>query len=230
MDLGIAAKTALVLGGTRGLGLACARSLGEAGVRLIINGRDTAQGERAARALQASFVGGDIGEPEQRAALIEAVHALGVPDIVVTNAGGPPAAPFEETRPEQWRASYETSVLGPLEVVRAFLPAMRRRGFGRIINITSFVVKELYPNMALSNSLRVGLTGAMGALAREVAADGVTVNGILPGLMDTGALQRVVHDQSTRFGRDEAAVKAKATSPFLWRRIFKRFRPLTNAG
>jgi len=209
MDLGIAGRTALVLGGTRGLGLACARALAEAGVRVLLNGRDAAHGEATARGLsaQAQFVPGDIGDEHQRARLIEAVSRIGMPSIVVTNAGGPPAAPFEETQLAAWRASHETNVIGPLEVVRAFLPAMRAARFGRILNITSFVVKELYPNMALSNSLRVGLTGAMGSLAREVAPHGITVNGLLPGLMDTGALQRVIADRQRRTGQDESAVR-----------------------
>jgi 3-oxoacyl-[acyl-carrier protein] reductase len=208
MDLQLSGKTALVLGGTRGLGWACAQALSEAGVKLVLNGRDEAHGQAQAASLpQASFVAGDIGSETARAALMAALSQSGMPDIVVTNAGGPPAAPFEETNVAQWRAAYETSVLGPLEIVRQCLPAMRAAGFGRVINITSFVVKELYPNMALSNSLRIGLTGAMGSLAREVAASGITVNGLLPGLMDTGALQRVIRDRAARLSLSEDEVR-----------------------
>ena len=208
MDLGIQGRCALVLGGTRGLGWSCAQALAEAGVKVIINGRDVAYGQaRAAELPGGAFVAGDIGDEAQRAALLAAVGKLGAPVIVVTNAGGPPPAPFEETDVALWRRSYETSVLGPLEVVRGLLPGMRAQGYGRIINITSFVVKELYPNMALSNSLRIGLTGAMGALAREVAPAGITVNGLLPGLMDTGALQRVVRDRASRFSQTAEVVR-----------------------
>ncbi|MBC7376732.1 MAG: SDR family oxidoreductase [Burkholderiaceae bacterium] len=210
MDLQLSGKTALLLGGTRGLGWACAQALSEAGVKVVLNGRDAAHGEAAAASLpQASFVAGDIGSETARAALMAAVSQRGMPDIVVTNAGGPPAAPFEETSVTQWRVAYETSVLGPLEIVRQCLPAMRAAGFGRVINITSFVVKELYPNMALSNSLRIGLTGAMGSLAREVAASGITVNGLLPGLMDTGALQRVIRDRAARLSLTEEQVRSQ---------------------
>ena len=85
------------------------------------------------------------------------------------------------------------NMLSAVEAVQLVLPGMKAAGFGRIVNITSFVVKEPYPNMALANSIRVGLTGAMSTLAREVAAHGITVNNILPGLMDTGALQRVIN-------------------------------------
>ena len=220
MDLGIAGRKALVLGGTQGLAFGCAQRLAEAGVRVVLNGRDVEHGREASAVLGgAEFIAGDIGNAVERQALVDALLQSGAPDIVVTNAGGPPAAPFEETNAEQWRKSYETSVLGPLEVVRAFLPAMRAKGFGRVINITSFVVKELYPNLALSNSLRIGLTGAMGSLAREVAAAGITVNGLLPGLMDTGALQRVIKDQSRRFAKDEAAVREQMAAGVPMKRL-----------
>jgi 3-oxoacyl-[acyl-carrier protein] reductase len=208
MHIELQGRTALVLGGTRGLGWGCARALADAGARVIINGRDAEHGRAAAARLPVGlFVAGDVGDEAERQALFAAVDAAGAPDIIVTNAGGPPAAPFEETDVEQWRRAHETNVLGPLEVVRHWLPRMKAQRFGRIINITSFVVKELYPNMALSNSLRVGLTGAMGSLAREVARSGITVNGLLPGLMDTGALQRVIRDRSQRQGIAEDAVR-----------------------
>jgi 3-oxoacyl-[acyl-carrier protein] reductase len=208
MRIDLTGRTALVLGGTRGLGWGCAQALAEAGARVIVNGRDIDRGHAAAAQLPGgAFVAGDIGEEAQRRAVFAAVDALGAPDIIVTNAGGPPAAPFEETDLAQWRRGHETHVLGPLEVVRHWLPRMRAQRFGRILNITSFVTKELYPNMALSNSLRVGLTGAMGSLAREVAGSGITVNGLLPGLMDTGALQRVIRDRMQRSGASEEAVR-----------------------
>ena len=209
MNLGLAGRTALVLGGTRGLGLGCASALAAEGVRVLINGRDRERGESVAAGLRdAAFVVGDVGVDAERSALIDAVLGIAIPDIVVTNAGGPPAGPFADTDVAMWRKAFDTSVVGPLEVVRAFLPSMRARKFGRIINVTSFVVKELYPNMSLSNSVRVGLTGAMGALARELAGDGITVNGILPGLMDTGALQRVIQDRMKRSGQSETEIRA----------------------
>ena len=223
MDLRLAGRVALVLGGTRGLGLACARSLAQEGARVIVNGRDPRHGATVAAALSirndAAFVAGDIGTDEGRRALVAGVGSLAQPDIVVTNAGGPPAGPFMDTDAAMWRAAFETSLSGPLEIVRAFLPAMRARGYGRILNITSFVVKELYPNMSLSNGLRVGLTGAMGAIAREVAADGVTVNGLLPGLMDTGALQRVIADRMKRAGQSEEEVRSAMAAGIPQRRL-----------
>ncbi|MDQ6621148.1 MAG: SDR family oxidoreductase [Pseudomonadota bacterium] len=208
MKLGIEGETALVLGGTQGLGLSCAEALASAGVRVLVNGRSSAAWQAAhERVLNGVFIQGDIGKAADREMICKSAEALGSVSIVVTNAGGPPAGQFEELTSQQWRDAFETNVLGVLEIVRHFLPGMKTRRFGRIINITSFVVKELYPNMSLSNSMRIGLTGAMGSLARECAAYGVTVNGLLPGLMDTGALGRVIRDRARRNAVTEESVK-----------------------
>jgi len=208
MNLGIDGETALVLGGTQGLGLSCAEALGGAGVHVLMNGRSSTAWEAArGRVPNAVFIQGDISKPTDREMICRSADARGPVSIIVTNAGGPPAGQFEELTSQQWRDAFETNVLGVLEIVRHFLPGMKARRFGRVINITSFVVKELYPNMSLSNSMRIGLTGAMGSLARECAAYGITVNGVLPGLMDTGALQRVIRDRAGRNAVTEDTVK-----------------------
>jgi 3-oxoacyl-[acyl-carrier protein] reductase len=211
VDYGINDETALLLGGTRGLGFACATALADAGVRVVINGRDRSAGESAAAKLGrgATFVHGDISVREQRSALLEAVAKMGPVSIVVTNAGGPPPGQFLDTKPEAWSKAFETNVFSGIETVRSFLPGMIERRFGRVVNITSFVVKELYPNMALSNTVRIALTGAMASLAREVIEYGVTVNNILPGLMDTGALGRVIADRGRRQNLSEDEVRAQ---------------------
>jgi 3-oxoacyl-[acyl-carrier protein] reductase len=220
MNLGIEGETALVLGGTQGLGLSCAAALAGAGVRVLVNGRSSAGWETArAHVPTGVFVQGDIGKAAERDAICRAADAYAPVSIVVTNAGGPPTGQFEELTSQQWRDAFETNVLGVLEIVRHFLPGMKARGFGRVINITSFVVKELYPNMSLSNSMRVGLTGAMGSLARECAAHGVTVNGLLPGLMDTGALGRVIRDRMKRTGQSEDEVRSDMAASVPMRRL-----------
>ncbi|MEP6657293.1 MAG: SDR family oxidoreductase [Betaproteobacteria bacterium] len=220
MDLRIEGETALILGGTQGLGLACARALAQAGVRVLLNGRSGAAFEAARRHLpDAIFIQGDLGDANARADLCGSAERFAPVSIVVTNAGGPPTGQFEEITSQQWRDAFEINVLGLLEIVRFFLPRMKERRFGRVINITSFVVKELYPNMSLSNALRVGLTGAMGSVARECAPYGVTINGILPGLMDTGALERVIRDRAVRSHVDEAAVKREMADSVPMRRL-----------
>jgi len=211
LDYGIAGETALVLGGTRGLGLSCALALADAGVRVIVNGRDRSAAEEAVAQVGrgASYLLGDLSDAGQRQTLLREAASRGPIAILVTNAGGPPPGQFLEQTPEAWESAFRTNVLALIDSVRFFLPGMIERRFGRVVNITSFVVKELYPNMALSNTVRIALTGAMASLAREVIEHGVTVNNILPGLMDTGALQRVYADRSKRSGLSREEVRAQ---------------------
>jgi len=213
MDLGIAGQRALVLGGTKGLTFDCARALAEEGVTVCLNGRDRETGQAAAEALpgEAVFVAADLSDADSRSRLIEeAWAAIGKPiTILVTNAGGPPPGEFAEQGLDRWRTALEQNMLAHIEITQRLLPDMLEAGFGRVVNVTSFAAKEPYPNMALSNGVRAGLHGAMATLAREVVDRGVTVNSLLPGLMDTGALQRVIKARMEKDGLDEAAVRAR---------------------
>lgn len=219
MDLGIKGERALVLGGTQGLTFSAAKFLGEAGVALAVNGRDAKRGEDAVKALGAgaSFVAGDVSDPTQAAFIHErAVKALGGPvSILVTNAGGPPPGQFLEHDEAAWHRAIETNMLSALRMARLVLPQMMAAGWGRIVNVTSFAVREPFPNLVLSNGVRLGLTGAMSTIAREVAHCGVTVNNVLPGLMDTGALARVYKAQSLRqnISQDEAKRRMAESVP-----------------
>ena len=219
MDLGIAGERALVLGGTQGLTFSAAKFLHQAGVKLAINGRDAGHGAAAVKALgpAAAFVKGDVADPTQAAFIHErAVEALGGPvSILVTNAGGPPPGQFLDHDEAAWHRALETNMLAALRLARLVLSEMMARGWGRIVNVTSFAVREPYPNLVLSNGVRAGLTGAMSTIAREVAARGVTVNNVLPGLMDTGALQRVYKAQSLRqnISEDEAKRRMAESVP-----------------
>lgn len=210
MDLQIAGETGLVLGGTQGLAFACARALVEAGVNVAVCGRRADVGTEAAKSLGANavFIACDLSVETARSHLIREVRQrFGDPSILVTNSGGPPTGAFAEVDLQAWRSSYEQNVLAMIEIARELLPAMVARGFGRIVNITSFVVKEPYPNMSLSNSVRVALTGAMASLAREVMDKSITVNNVLPGLMDTGALERVVKARASKENITEDEVR-----------------------
>ncbi len=210
VDLGIAGEVALVLGGSKGLGFSCARELSGAGVRVAVNGRNEEDGAAALTKLggEAIFVPGDVSQPGRVAEIImEVERRHGPVRILVTNAGGPPPGQFHEHAIEVWRRALDINMLSAVEAVQRVLPGMKAAKFGRIVNITSFVVKEPYPNMALANSIRVALTGAMSTLAREVAGEGITVNNILPGLMDTGALQRVIDARVKKQNSTEAKVR-----------------------
>ena len=153
MDLGIAGERALILGGTKGLGLSAAASLAQEGVRVALVGRDSAAGTTAARTLpEAVFLQGDLGDTGFRQSLpAKAAQALGgAISILITNAGGPPTGEFHEMSLDSWRSAFELNLFGHVEIAQALVPDMVARGFGRIVNITSFVAKEPYPNMSLS--------------------------------------------------------------------------------
>ena len=222
MDLGISGLNALVLGGSQGLGFACAQALAQAGVNVAINGRDPERARQAAEMLGGSAVAvpGDISDPQQRRAVMSAVHeALGPLSILVTNAGGPPPGPVEQHDHSTWLSAIETNMLSALDFAVMALQDMKKAGFGRIVNVTSFTVREPYVNMGLATGVRAGLTGAMASLAREVAPLGITVNNILPGLMDTGALVRVYKAQSERDGITTDEVKRRMAESIPMKRL-----------
>ncbi|AIO77128.1 SDR family NAD(P)-dependent oxidoreductase [Burkholderia multivorans] len=188
MDLGIEGKTALVCAASKGLGRGCAQALAAEGVNLVIVARtratleETAEEIRAASNVSVTAVACDITTPEGRAA---ALAACPQPDILVTNAGGPPPGDFRDFSHDDWIRALEANMLTPIELIRATVDGMIARRFGRIVNITSSAVKAPIDVLALSNGARSGLTGFVAGLARKVAPHGVTINNLLPGLFDT---------------------------------------------
>ena len=193
MDFEITGKTALLMSSTRGLGFGCATALVAEGVRVVINGRNTERGTDAISKLggKAQFVQADVSQPEERARLFkEARSHLGTISILVTNADGPPPGTFMSKSNKDWQAAFELTMLSALDMVQRCLPEMIEQGYGRIINISSISAKEITPGVPLANGIKPGLLGALGTLAREVAAMGVTVNSILPGPFDTDLLRR----------------------------------------
>ncbi len=193
MDLGIAGKTALLMSSTRGLGFGCATTLAAEGVRVVINGRNAERGADAVSKLgaKAHFVQADVSQPAERARLFEQAQAyLGTISMLVTNVDGPPSGTFMSQSNEDWQAAFELLMLSALDMIRRCLPGMIEQGYGRIVNISSTSAKEITPGTLLSNGIKPGLLGALGTLAREVGATGVTVNSILPGPFDTDLLRR----------------------------------------
>jgi 3-oxoacyl-[acyl-carrier protein] reductase len=192
MELGIAGKTALVCAASRGLGYGCAEALVREGVDVTIVARDAAKlaeaetGLRALRGGKVQAVRADVTTPDGRAAMLAACPQ---PDIVVNNAGGPPPGDFRAWDRATWLAALDANMLAPIELIKATLDGMLERGFGRIVNITSHMVKEPIAMLGLSNGARAGLTGFVGGLAREVVARGVTINNMLPGQFDTDRLR-----------------------------------------
>lgn len=188
MDLGIAGKTALVCASSRGLGRGCAEALAREGARVVINGLDPVRLERTASDIRAGTgaeivpVAADVGTEEGRAALLD---AAGNVDILVNNNGGPPPRDFRELGREQLLAGLEANMLTPIALIQAVIDGMIARKFGRIVNITSASVKMPIPMLDLSSGARIGLTGFLAGVARQVAANNVTINSLLPGAIDT---------------------------------------------
>ncbi|WP_116091869.1 SDR family oxidoreductase [Sphingomonas crusticola] len=209
MDLGIKGKKALVCASSQGLGFACAEALLAEGCGVTINGRDAAKLERAAGDLR-ERTGGDVAiivadlmTDEGRGALVGACPDA---DILVTNNAGPPPGRIGDWDRDVWISALEASLLAPILIIRELLPHMRARKFGRIINITSAMVKAPHPIMGLSSAGRAGLTAVCKSISHEAAADNVTINNLLPERMDTPRqefmAQRMIREQGIT--RDEA--------------------------
>jgi 3-oxoacyl-[acyl-carrier protein] reductase len=214
MDLGIAGRTAIVTASSRGLGFACAQALATEGVHVVVNGRDGASLDAAVAQLrdhgvEVSGVPGDVGDPETRAALLNACPA---PDILVTNNGGPAPGAFGSWGRDEWVAALDANMLAPLLLVRDVLDGMVGRGFGRIVNITSAMVKTPLSPMALSSAARTALTSACKAISRDVVASGVTINNLLPERIDTGRQREMAELASTVKGISLEAAYAEIAS------------------
>ncbi|HSL26347.1 MAG TPA: SDR family oxidoreductase [Acidimicrobiia bacterium] len=188
MDLGIRGRQALLTASSRGLGRACAAALAEEGVNVTINGISQANLDRAAAEIRqrtgvvVRAVAADINTSEGRERLLAACPD---PDILVNNNWGPPPGRWEDFEYGDWLRAVESNMLAPIMMIKAVVGGMRRRQFGRIVNITSQMVKSPFGVMGLSAGARSGLTAACKALSREVAADNVTINNLLPERIDT---------------------------------------------
>jgi 3-oxoacyl-[acyl-carrier protein] reductase len=211
MDLGLEGRVALVAAASKGLGLAIAEELAREGARLMI----CARGEEAlmqARAVIEDRTGAqvlaetaDVSSPADVVRLVEAcAAALGPVDILVTNAGGPPAGPFESHSPEAWRDAVALNLESTVNLCRAVLPAMKERRWGRILSVTSIAVKQPVENLILSNSVRAAVTGFARTLATEVAPYGVTVNNLMPGYTRTERLEELAARNAQLRGSDPA--------------------------
>lgn len=191
MDLGIAGRRAAVAGASAGLGRAVAAALAAEGVRVAICGRDRERVERAAAELPGEVVPlvADVATPDGATGFVEAaVEALGGVDILVPNAGGPPPGTFSSTPLDAYAPAIDLNLMSTVAMCVAAVPAMRERGWGRVVAITSVSVRQPIPDLILSNTARAGVTGFLKTLALEVASDGVTVNSVQPGLHATDRL------------------------------------------
>ncbi len=207
MDLGIAGRWALVGGASKGLGLGCAQALVREGVNVLVVARGDQVLQQAAQQLRAQAQLGaqvqalacDITTVQGRQAIFGLRRDF---DIVVTNAGGPPPGDFRSWDRQTWIDAIDANMLTPIELIKATVDGMAARGFGRIVNITSSSVKAPIDILGLSNGARSGLTGFVAGLARStLAAQGVTINNLLPGAFDTDRLRATQVVAAAKLGK-----------------------------
>ena len=193
MDLGIAGKRAAVAAGSAGLGLGAARALAAEGVEVAICGRDLAKAEAAAADIGATALAADMSDPDQASRFVtEAADRLGgTVDIVVANAGGPPAGTFASTDLDGYRQALDLNLLSSIALCQAAVPAMQAQGWGRVVAITSVGARQPIGRLIASSTARAGATAFLKVLASEVARDGVTVNSAQPGFHDTDRVRQL---------------------------------------
>lgn len=197
MDLGINGRRAAVAAASAGLGFASAQALADEGATVAICGRDRSRIDAAAARIGAGAIPivADVSTPAGAVAFVEAARAtLGGLDILVTNAGGPPGGNFAQTPIEAYPAALELNLMSVVAMCKTAVPAMQEQRWGRIVAITSLSVRQPMAQLILSNTARAGATAFLKTLAREVAADGITVNSVQPGLHLTDRLQEIYRD------------------------------------
>jgi 3-oxoacyl-[acyl-carrier protein] reductase len=210
MDFGIKGKHALVCAASRGLGFAIAKALAEEGVNLTISARDEQKLNQAAEAIRklanvkVDCLAGDLSVEADRKKLIEfTLEKSGGPDILIHNVGGPKAQAAQATSSGDWQEAFDKLFLPIVDLNQAFLPGMKERKWGRIITVTSLSVIEPIANLALSNGIRSAVTAMLKTLSDEVAADGITVNCLAPGLIQTARTDELMESRRQMTGQSK---------------------------
>ena len=216
MDLGIKGKNAIVCAASKGLGKGCAMALAKEGVNITLTARTAETLEQTAAELRKlgsgtiTAIAGDITTPEGRAKVLAACPN---PDILINNAGGPPAGDFRNFSRDDWIKALDANMLTPIELMKATIDGMIARKFGRIVNITSSAVKAPVDILALSNGVRTGLTGFVAGLSRAVAKHNVTINNLLPGLFVTDTMTSRISAGAKIMGKTYEETEAERLKP-----------------
>jgi len=213
MDLGLQGKVALVPAASQGLGKAVALAFAREGTRLAVCSRRldaiqaTAEDARRLGAEVLALVA-DVTQSDDIARLVrQTTERFGGIDILVTNAGGPPAGRFDDFDDAAWQAAYELTLLSAIRLIRAVLPSMRQRGGGVIVAMTSSSIKQPIPNLILSNVFRAGVAALAKTLADELAADKIRVNTVVPGRIATERVAQLDQANAVRLGLDVETVR-----------------------
>jgi 3-oxoacyl-[acyl-carrier protein] reductase len=222
MDFGINGKVALVTAASRGLGRGCAEQLAAENCRVAICSRDEAAARQAAEEISAGTgaqvlgLGADVSQAENIPRLLEAVRKwAGDPEILVTNAGGPPPGTFASTALEEYEKALNLNLMSAVRLIHGVTPAMKAKGWGRIIAITSISVKQPIGNLLLSNMARAGLTGFLKTVATELAPVGITVNALLPGTHQTSRIDQMARHRAEQENKspEEVIREMKSANP-----------------
>ena len=214
MDFGLKGKRAIVMAASRGLGYASALGLAREGCHLVICSRDQARIEAAGETIRretgarVKTVVADVSSATEARRLVDtAVAEYGGLEIVVHNAGGPPAGETLAMSEEQWQKAFEQNLLSFTRIVHAAAPEMKKAGFGRVLTIASSSIKQPIPNLALSNALRAGVWGLAKTLSRELAPQGILVNLIAPGRIDTERIAELDQANAQKSGKPVEEVR-----------------------
>lgn len=222
MDLGIAGKKALVCASSRGLGLACATALAREGCEVTINGRHRDALEGAAAQIESvagrrpRIVVADLNTEEGRASLIEACPE---PDILINNNAGPEPGKIADWSREDWLGAVEANMLAPIFLIKTYVPGMRERRFGRIVNITSAMVKSPSATMGLSAAVRAALTALSKSVQRDSVIDNVTINNMLPERFDTDRQRYMAERMVKKDGITVAEAKQRIAATIAAKRL-----------
>jgi len=228
MDLGLKDKVAFIAASSQGLGKAAALELAQEGAKVIINGRNKINLESAKQEIKRQTgqevlaLAGDLSDSIQREQIVnDALQTYNTIDILVTNTGGPPSGKFETFDEQHWDNAYRNLLAATVSLIKAFLPAMKQKQWGRIIAITSQAVKQPVNNLVLSNSVRASVVGLVKTLSNELGSYNITVNNIMPGYTETERLKKLIENDASfssakseiplgRFGRPEEFAAAVA--------------------
>ncbi len=222
MDLQLKDKRALVTGASRGLGYAVALGLAREGCRVAINSRDESKIKAAANAIaketgtQVTGIAGDVTGPDVPERIVgEVVRAFGGLDMLVTNAGGPPAGLFESFDEAAWQKAIDLSLLSHVRLIRAALPHLRQSSAASVLTVTSYSVKQPISNLVLSNSIRAATVGLTKSLALELGSQGIRFNSILPAWTETERVYELMSFRAKQNGTtlEEEIAKQSKDSP-----------------
>ena len=226
MDLQLKGKTALVTAASAGLGYATAAALSSEGVRVAICSRDLSRAQGAAKKIQEASghevlaFQADVASQDDLTRLFDEVGAaFGHLDILVSNAGGPPAGEFSALSEAQWAIGFQLTLMSVVRSMRLALPLMKRAGGGRVLTILSSSVKKPVDNLTLSNTFRPAVQGLCKSLSLELADDNIQVNGLAPGRIETGRINQLDDAMAAKQGKSRAEVRAASEAQIPMKRL-----------